>query len=99
MRQWLWCLSCERAFPVELGRAPAWGADDGRGQGAESPFDFTDEIEAQAGKPGEDGLIYAKCPYDGCNGDLLGFLWWERYRQDHPGAPEHPEVSVVYPND
>ncbi|MBI4339489.1 MAG: hypothetical protein HY680_06000 [Chloroflexi bacterium] len=96
-QQWIWCLHCERAFAVELGRKPDWQENEAAESYGESAFDFAAELESQLGVRYPNGQIYADCPYDDCDGDLKDFWWWERFREDHPDLPAEPESGKVYP--
>ena len=55
----------------------------------ESPFNFTLDFEMQLGVESQEE-VYAECPYEDCDGNMLDFHWWE-------GSPEQPEEGVLYP--
>lgn len=93
IKKWIWCLHCERCFEVHLSRQPEWDAQLDTG---ESPFNFAADFEMQLGVE-QGGQVYAECPYDGCDGSLLDFWWWEEYGRRHPEAPETPEADTEYP--
>jgi hypothetical protein len=61
----------------------------------ESVYPFAYEFEVQLGVQ-EDGVVYAECPYDGCDGSLSDFWWWDDFRRARPEVPETPEPDMVY---
>ena len=95
VKKWIWCLRCERCFEANLSREPLLG-DESKQQDGEEAFSFAANFEMQFGVE-EDGARYAECPYDGCEGSLIDFWWWDSFRADHPDAPEMPERNTVYP--
>ena len=90
-------LHCERCFAVDLSRKPNWEDDDEAQEYGESLFDFAVELEAQLGVQYPDGQVYAECPYDGCDGDLKDFVWWEEFQRSHPEVPTEPVGGKMYP--
>ena len=100
VRQWIWCLNCERCFEVDLSRQPRLQDNEEADEDAEVPLDFVEELEQQLGVKNPDGEVVVQCPYDDCNGslELWGeFRWWEDFREDHPQAPTDPKAGSVYP--
>ena len=102
IKEWVWCLHCERVFQIELSRAPEilTAEEEKRIQDySEGCFSFAEEFEAQFGKADRRGIVYAECPYDDCDGSLLDFYWWRKFRMDelHPGYPEEPCPGCRYP--
>ena len=43
--------------------------------------------------------LYTKCHYDGCDGSLLDFWWWDSYREKvgEGNTPVEPSLDTVYP--
>ena len=95
-RQWIWCLHCQRCFSAFIGHKPQLEDDEQNHTYTESVFDFAADFEMQLGVE-ISGQVYAECPYEGCDGDLKDFWWWETYERDHPNAPEVPDEGKVYP--
>ena len=99
VRQWLWCLECERCFPVDLPRPPKLEGNEEADEDAEDPLDFIEELEQQLSVKKPDGEVVVQCPYDDCNApyDEWGdFEWWEEFRKVHPEAPTDPKPGEVY---
>ncbi len=92
VRQWLWCLHCERCFEVFLTKKIEEGLN-------------VTELEMQlpvegTGKELEGLHRYedmAECPHEGCNGNPMDFWSWNQYRGVNPDSPEVPAVDTVYP--
>ena len=98
IRQWVWCLGCERAFEVYLGREPAVippPPDVDEPPQMESMYPFAYEFEVQPGIE-EDGAVCTECPYDGCDGSLGDFWWWDDFRRTLPEIPETPKPDTAY---
>ena len=95
VKKWVWCLHCERCFEAYLSGEPI--PDDAvKEQTGEGAFSFAADFEMQFGVE-ENGVIYARCPYDGCDGGLLDFWWWDDFRANFTDLPEVPEPGRVYP--
>ena len=93
IRNRVWCLGCERAFEVYVSREPAVipappGVDEPSQM--ESVYPFAYEFEVQLGVE-QDGAVYAECPYEGGDGSLADFWWWDDLRRARPDVPDMPE--------
>lgn len=101
VKEWVWCMCCERVFEVELSRAPkilTLDEQDRQQEYSEGCFAFVASFEAQFGRIDDDGKIYAECPYDDCEGLLPDFKWWRCFRiEQHPEYPERPYRGFTYP--
>ena len=93
IKKWVWRLHCERCFEIYVSKEPQLDEEMGR---IEGPASFGADLEIQLGKQSGNS-VYAECPYDGCDGDLLDFWWWDEFRNDHPNTPEVPQDGVAYP--
>ena len=95
IKKWVWCMHCERCFEAFISSEPL-PYDEAKQQYAEEPINFAPDFEMQFGV--QDGRrVYAECPYEGCDGSLLDFRWWDERRADHSDAPEVPEPHKAYP--
>jgi hypothetical protein len=101
IKEWVWCMHCERVFQVELGRSPkilSVEEQEREQDYGESCFDFAADFERQFGMVGPDKETFARCPYHECDGSLLDFHWWRTVRLEwHPEYPEEPYRDWTYP--
>lgn len=46
------------------------------------------------------GEVFAECPYDGCDGSMQDFWFWDKFRVNYGEKlqlPEVPAKDTVYP--